>query len=150
MTLGYVRWLWADEWRGNVRVGWRRLRVRVAVVATAAAVISIGAFAVVWLVGSGRDGGNGGGVGAVNACITQTRFLVLVRPGYENSLVETIKDRVRDAVVGEVATDRPPTALGGAAAVNGRYDMSTATPLGRDATAIEGCWDRSFPIAPDA
>jgi hypothetical protein len=122
-------------------VDWRRLRARVAVVATAAAVISMGAFAVFAFVGSG-------GVGAFNACITQTRFLGLVRHGYGNSFVETIKDRVRDAVVGEVATDRPPTTLGGAAAVNGRYDMSTATPLGRDATAIEGCWGRFFPIAP--
>jgi hypothetical protein len=131
-------------------VDWRRLRARVAVVATAAAVISMGAFAVFAFVGSGGDGGNSGGVGAFNACITQTRFLGLVRHGYGNSFVETIKDRVRDAVVGEVATDRPPTTLGGAAAANGRYVMSTATPLGRDATAIEGCWDRFFPIAPDA
>ena len=129
---------------------WRRLRARVAVVATAAAVISMGAFAVFAFVGSGGDGGNSGGVGAFNACITQTRFLVLVRHGDGNSVVETIKDRVGDAVVGEVATDRSPTTLGGAAAANGRYVMSTATPLGRDATAIEGCWDRFFPVAPDA
>jgi hypothetical protein len=64
--------------------------------------------------------------------------------------VETIKDRVRDAVVGEVVTDRQLTTLGGAATANGRYVMSTATQLGRGATAIEGCWDRFFPIAPDA
>jgi hypothetical protein len=68
-----------------------------------------------------------------------------------SSLVETIEDRVHDAVVGEVATNRPPTTiLGGAAAANGRYVMSTATPLGRDASAIERCWDRFFPVAPDA
>lgn len=129
---------------------WLRLRASVAVVATAAAVISMGAFAILAFVGSGGDGGNSGGVGAFNACITQTRFLVLVRHGDGNSVVETIKDRVRDAVVGEIATDSPPITLGGAAAANGRYVMSTATPLGRDATAIEGCWDRFFPIAPNA
>lgn len=129
---------------------WLRLRASVAVVATAAAVISMGAFAILAFVGSGSDGGNSGRVGAFNACITQTRFLVLVRHGDGNSVVETIKDRVRDAVVGEIATDRPPTTLGGAAAANGPYVMSTATPLGRDATAIEGCWDRFFPIAPNA
>jgi hypothetical protein len=129
-------------------VDWRRLRARVAVAATAA-VISMGAFAVFAFVGSGGDG-NSGGVGAFNACITRTRFLVLVGHRDGNGFVETINDRVRDAVVGEVVTDRPPTTLGGAAAANGRYVMSTATPLGRDATAIEGCWDRFFPVAPDA
>ena len=112
-----------------------------------AAFISMGAVVVV-VVAFG--GSNSGGVGAFNACITQTRFLVLVRYGYGNSLVESIEDRVRDAAVGQVATDRPRTSLGGAGAVNGRYDLSTATPVGRDATAIEGCWDRFFPIAPDA
>ena len=30
------------------------------------------------------------------------------------------------------------------------YVMSTATPLGRDASAIVGCWDRFLPIAPGA
>ena len=129
---------------------WRRLRARVAVVATAVAVIPMGAFAVFAFVGTGGDGGNSGGVGAFNACITQTRFLGLVHRGYGNSFVETIQDRMRDAVVGEVAPGRSPTALGGASAANGRYVMSTATPVGRDATAIQGCWDRFFPIAPGA
>jgi hypothetical protein len=128
----------------------RRLRARVAVVATAAALISMGAFAVVAFVGSGGDGGNSGGIRAFNACITQTRFLGLARHGYGNSFSETIKDRMRHVAVGDVATDRPPSTVGGAAAANGRYVMSTATPLGRDATAIEGCWDRFFPIAPGA
>jgi hypothetical protein len=59
------------------------------------------------------SGGNSGGAGSFNACITQTRFLVLVRHGHGNSFVETIKDRERDAVVGEVATDRPATTLEG-------------------------------------
>jgi hypothetical protein len=55
-------------------VGRRRLGARVAMVATAAAVISMVAFAfaVVAFVGSGRDGRNSGGVAAFNACITQT------------------------------------------------------------------------------
>lgn len=120
---------------------WRRLGARIAIVATSAAVIWMGGLAVVAFVGSG----NSGGVRAFNACITQTRFLVLVRHGSEHSLIATIKDRGRGTVVGEVAAARTHT-LGGAAAVNGRYVMSTATPLGRDATAIEGCWDRFFPI----
>jgi hypothetical protein len=128
-------------------VDWRRFPARVAVAAVAA-VISMGAFAVFAFVGSGGDGSSR--VGAFNACITQTRFLFLVRHRDGNGFGETIKDRVRDAVVGEVVTDRPPTTLGGAAAANGRYVMSTATPLGHDATAIEGCWDRFFPVAPDA
>src|SRR5579864_3388965 len=70
--------------------------------------------------------------------------------GDEHSFAETIKDRVSDAIVGQVAPGQPPTTLGGAAAANGRYVISTATPLGRDAIAIEGCWDRFFPLAPDA
>lgn len=127
-------------------------------VVTAAVVISLTVIAVVAI--ASRSGGGGGGIGGFNACITQTRFLVLVRHQGGHSPVETIKERGRDAVVGEVvndrgrdavvggvATDQPPT-LGGAAAADGRYVMSTATPLGRDASAIEGCWDRSFPIAP--
>jgi len=131
-------------------VGWRRLGARVAMVATAAAVISMVAVAVVVFVGSGRDSRNSDGVAAFNACISQTRFLVPARHGSGNRVIETIKDRVRGAVVGEVDSGRTPTTLGGAAAANGRYVMSTATPLGRDATAIEGCWDRFFPIAPGA
>ena len=119
-------------------------------VVTAAAVISMVAFAVVALVGSGGDGVNSGGVAAFNACITQTRFLVLVGHEPGNSVIETIKDRVPGAVVGEVASGRTPPTLGGAAAANGRYVMSTATPLGRDANAIEGCWDRVFPMFPGA
>ena len=131
-------------------VGWRRQVARLAIVATAAGVIFMVAFGVVAFVSSGRGGGNNGGVAAVNACITQTRVLVLVRHGSGNGVVETIKDRARGAVVGEVASGRTPATLGGAAAANGRYVMSTATPLGRDATAIEGCWDRFFPSAPGA
>jgi hypothetical protein len=132
------------------RMSWRRLGARVAAAVTAAAVISMSAFAVVAIGGGGRDSGNSGGLEAFNACITHTRFLVLVRYGHGNSVVATIKDRVRGAVVGEVTAGRTTSTLGGAAAGNGRYVMSTATPLGRDATAIERCWDRFFPIAPDS
>jgi hypothetical protein len=132
--------------RDNVRVGWRHLLGRVALVATAAALVSMGTVVVFAFVG----GGNSGGVGAFNACVTQTRFLVLVRHGDANSFVETINDRVRGGVEGQVTAGRTPRILGGAAARNGRYVMSTATPVGRDASAIEGCWDRFFPVAPDA
>ena len=58
-------------------VDWRRFGTRLAMVATAAAVISMVALAVVALVGSGRGGGNSGDEAAFNACITQTRFLLL-------------------------------------------------------------------------
>jgi hypothetical protein len=119
-------------------------------VATAAAVLPMSAVAVVAVVGARGDGGNRGGLAAFNTCIIHTRFLVLVRHGDGNSVIETIRNPVRGAAVSEVASDRAPAILGGAAAANGRYVMSTATPLGRDATAIEGCWDRFFPVAPDA
>jgi len=130
-------------------VGWRHLGAGVAIVATTAAVIWMVTFAVVTFVDSGRDGRSSGSVAQVNSCITQTRFLVLVRHGSGNRVIETINDRVRGSVVGEVASGRWPT-LGGAPAANGRYVMSTATPLGRDATAIEECWDRVFPMFPGA
>jgi hypothetical protein len=106
------------------------------------------AFAVVAFVSGGGSSG-GGGVGGFNSCITGIRSLVLVRHGRENDVVETIKDRTLGAVVGEVAAGRHPNTLGGAAAGNGRYVMSTATPLGRDAVSIEKCWDGFSPIAPD-
>lgn len=62
-------------------------------VASAAAVISVVAFA-----------GRGGGAGAAfNACISQARFLVLVRHASGNKAIETIKDRAHGAVVGEFA-----------------------------------------------
>ena len=128
---------------------WRRLRTRIAVTAAAAAVISMAVFAAVAFVVSSGGGSSGGGVGGFNSCITGTRFLVLVRHGRENDVVETIKDRALGAVVGEVAAGRHPNTLGGAAAGNGRYVMSTRTPLGRDAVSIEKCWDSFSPIAPD-
>ena len=125
-------------------MGWRRLGGRAAV-ATVAAVVFMGTAVVVAFTG-GSSGG--GGIAAFNGCVTGTRFLVVVSDGPSNGLVETIEDRVHDGVVGEVATDRAPTTLGGAAAGNDGYLMSTATPLGRDATAIERCWDGVFPVAP--
>lgn len=134
----------------------RRLEARVLVAATAVAVLSIGVFASVAFVRNSRGDGNSGGrgksgdVGPFNVCIAQTRFLVLVRDGYANGVVETIKDQAHGAVVGEVATGPAPTRLGGAAAGDGRYVMSTATPLGRDASAIERCWDRFSQVTRDA
>jgi hypothetical protein len=112
-------------------------------VASAAGVIWVGALGTFAVVASG--GGGGGGIAAFNGCIRQARFLVLVRHGSGNGVIETIKDRARGAVDGEVASGRAAPSLGGAAAANGPYVMSTATPLGRDATAIELCWDRGFP-----
>jgi hypothetical protein len=105
--------------------------------------------AVFAFVSSSRGGSSSGGVRGFNSCITGTRFLVLARHGRENDVVETITDRAGGAVVGEVAAGRHPNTLGGAAAGNGRYVTSTATPLGRDATAIETCRDGFSPIAPD-
>ena len=116
-------------------------------VATAAAVISMVALALVALVGGG---GGRGGIAAFNGCIRQTRFLVLARPGSGTGVMETIKDGARRGVEGEVTSGQAPAILGGAAAANGPYVMSTATPLGRDARAIVGCWDRFLPIAPGA
>lgn len=123
-------------------------------VATAAAVISMVVLAVAVL--DGRRGGGvkafsgGGGLVAFNGCVRHTRFLALVRRGSNRGIIETIEDRARGTAQGEVASGRAPTMLGGAAAANGPYVMSTATPLGRDASAIERCWDRFFPIAPGA
>lgn len=121
-----------------------------AVVATAAVVIVLAGFVVVAVVGRNRDGG----IPAFGACITQSRFLILVPDAHVDSFddrvksfSEIIKDRARGGVVGEVTTDRSAFRLGGAAAANGRYFMSTATPLGRDATVIARCWGRFFPIA---
>ena len=125
-----------------------------AMVATAAAVISMVVLAVAVLGGRGGGGGSafngGGGVVAFNGCVRHTRFLALIRHGSKRGVIETIEDPARGTVQGDVAFGRAPTILGGAAAANGPYVMSTATPLGRDASAIERCWDRFFPIAPRA
>jgi hypothetical protein len=134
-------------------MGRRPLRERFAMVATAAVLISMVAVAAVVVAGrGGGDGGKGDGghIAAFNGCISQTGFLVLVRHGFGNGVIETIKDRAHGAVEAEVASGRAPTTLAGAAAANGPYVMSTATPLGRDASSIEECWDRFFPIAPGA
>ena len=90
---------------------------------------------------------------AFNACIHQTRFLVLTRHGSGNKVIEMIKDRARGAVVGEFArfpSERAAeafrTLLAGAAARNGRYVMRTTVAVGRDAGAVEVCFDRVFPL----
>ncbi len=112
-------------------------------VAAVLVLISMGAFTAVAF----SDGGRGGGMKQFDACITGSRFLVLTRHG-RGIVVETIKDRARRDVVGEVTVNRQPAVmLGGAAAEADGYVMSTATPVGRDARTIEECWDRPFPVA---
>ena len=124
---------------------WRRLaaRRREMVASVAAVILALGTYAVV----ASGSGGAGGGVTAFNACIRESRFLVVVRHRPGNGVVETINDRARGALEGDVASDRGAPVIGGAAAAGGRYVMSTVTPLGRDASAIERCWDSAFPIA---
>ena len=129
-------------------VGMRRLGTRVAAAATVAAVLWLSSVGAVAMFDGGSDGDHSGGVGVFNACISHTRFLVLVDRGSRNGVIETIRDRANRGLVGEVAAGRAPVTLGGAAAGDGRYLMSTATPLGRDASAIETCWDRFSPISP--
>lgn len=73
-------------------VGRPRLGVLVAMVASAAAVILVIALAIAAFAGRGRDAGT-----AFNACISQTRFLVLVRHGSGSKVIEKIKDRARSA-----------------------------------------------------
>jgi hypothetical protein len=123
-------------------VGWRG---SLAVVAIAGAVIFVG----IRLLGGG---GGRSGIATFYACIRETRFLVLVHEPRGGFVLEKITDRARGDLVGEVAVNRAfPVAsrpmLGGAAAATDRYLMSTATPDGRDASAIERCWDSFSPPA---
>jgi hypothetical protein len=125
-------------------VNWRGSRARAALVAIGVLVIAAGACAVVELSGSGDSGG----LHVFNACIAQKQFLVLVGHGNRHGVIETVTDRKSGGLVAEVADNRAdPMMLGGAAAVANRYVMSTATPLGRDASAIEECWDSYSPVA---
>jgi hypothetical protein len=132
-------------------MGWPRLGVRVAMLASGAAVLTIVAFAVVAFVGRG-----GGAEAAFNACISQPRFLVLVRHGSGNNVIEMIKDRAHGAVVGafallpsERAAEALTTTLAGFGARSDRYVVLTRVPaLDPDATAIERCWDRTVVSAP--
>lgn len=117
-------------------VGWRGL---LAVVVIVGAVI----LALVGFLG----GGGASGIAIFNGCISHTRYLVLVHEPRGSSAIETIHDRAHGGVVAEV-TGAHGAILPGAAAATGRYTMSTATPLGRDATAIERCWDKFSPVAP--
>jgi hypothetical protein len=95
-----------------------------------------------------RGTGNSRSIEQFNACVTHTRFLALASHGQDVGAIETIEDRALGTVVGEVtANHSPANTLGGAAAENDGYVMSTATPRSRDATAIEGCWDHNFPVA---
>jgi hypothetical protein len=121
-------------------------------VASAAAVISVVAFAVVAFAVVAFAGRGGGAGAAFNACISQTRFLVLARYASGSEAIEMIKDRAHGAVVGEFAllpseraAEAFSTTLAGSGAQNGRYVVFTTVPVGRDATAIELCFDRVFP-----
>jgi hypothetical protein len=132
------------------------------VAASVAAVSSVIAFAVFAVVAIGSSGSTGGGGGsgsaaAFNACISQTRFLVLEKHRAGNKVLEMIKDRAHGAVVGQFAvlpsvraTEalRTPFGIAGSGAVNGRYVLFTRTPLGRDASAIERCGEPEFPLVP--
>jgi hypothetical protein len=127
----------------------------VASVAAVILIVAVGAFAVVAPVG--RFGSRDGSVAAFNACIGQTRFLVLVRHGSGNKVIEMITDRANGAMVGEFAllpsvraAEALPTPFGiaGAGAANGRYVLFNRAPLGRDASAIERCGEPEFPVDP--
>jgi hypothetical protein len=125
------------------------------VAASAAAVSSVVAFAVFAVVAVGGSGG--GGVAAFNACISQTRFLVLAKHRSGNKVIEMIKDRAHGAVVGQFAllpsvraaeALPAPFGIAGAGAANGRYVLFTRAPVGRDASAIERCGEPEFPLVP--
>ena len=120
--------------------------MRLAVLAIGVAVIAAGADAVIAV--SNTDGK--GGLSVFNACLDQRRFLVLVRHGNQHGVIETLRDRKSGALMGEVVpnTGPLPIMLGGAAAATNHYVMSTSTPLGRDPSAIENCWDSYSPVAP--
>jgi hypothetical protein len=121
-------------------------RIRILLLAVTVAAIALGAYAAVALSTTGRSGG----LGVFNACIDQKQFLVLARNGNRHAVIETLKDRKNGVLMGEVThnTGPLPIMLGGAAAATNRYVMSTSTPLGRDPSAIEGCWDSYSPVAP--
>jgi hypothetical protein len=98
----------------------------------------------------GQQAGRSAGLRVFNACISRSQFLSLTSDRAGSGLVEVIDDRARGTKVGQVTSGRDAAILGGAAARNGRYTLSTATPLGRDAGVIERCWDQYSPIAPDS
>jgi hypothetical protein len=132
------------------------------VAASVAAVSSVVAFAVFAVLAIGGSSGTSGGAGsgsvaAFNACIGQSRFLVLAENRAGNKIIETLKDRANRAVVGQFAvlpsvreaeSLRTPFGIAGSGAVNGRYVLFTSIPLGRDASAIERCGEPEFPFVP--
>jgi hypothetical protein len=146
LRVGPERFGWQIRCRDNPRVVWKSSRARVAQAAVGVALIAAGAYAVV----VGNDSADSAGLRVFNACIAQKQLLVLVGHGNQHGVIETVTDRNSGALVGEVAADSRahPIMLGGAAAATNRYVMSTASPLGRDASAIEECWDSYSPIAP--
>lgn len=127
----------------------RRSAARIAVV-SAAATISAAVIAAVVVVSDAPGSGSGT---AFDACISQTRSLVLTHHRSGDKVIETIKDRAHSEVVGEFArlpseraAEAFPTPVTGAAARNGRYVMFTNDLVGRDPTAVERCFDRVFPL----
>lgn len=124
----------------------RSLRMRLALLTIGVVAIAASTYAVV----SASNSGDSGGLGVFNACLSQKRFLVLVRHRNQHGVIETLRDRKSGALMAEVVpnTGPLPVMLGGAAAATSRYVMSTSTPLGRDPSAIENCWDSYSPVAP--
>lgn len=128
-------------------------------VASAAAVTSTVALTAVALSGCGGGApavGHGPGQPeAFNSCVRQTRFLVVVPHRSGTTVIELIKARGHSAVVGGFAAlpsaraaNLFPTANAGSGARNGRYVMFTTVALGRNASAIQDCFDRFFPPSP--
>jgi hypothetical protein len=109
----------------------------------------MGVAALVLIIASDHGESSSDGLAAFNSCVVQHRFLAVTRHRHSSVLIETIDDRGHHALVAQVAPNRPRhrNMLGGAAAADAGYLMSTATPLGRDATAIENCWDSVWPVA---
>lgn len=116
-------------------------RERARVIATTMAALGACAVALVLYLANRTTG-----IAIFNNCITQARFLVLV-PHRQQPVIETIRDRGRGALVGQVVTAGAGPTLPGAAAATDQYLMSTPAPSGRDATAIEQCWDSYSPPA---
>jgi hypothetical protein len=124
-------------------MSWRRLATGLAIVAAAAALISV----VRVLKTSGSSINDE--VGAFNACIRQSRVLAITKHESGRTLVEMISDRADGGLVGEFAAFPsvrseesfrapigPPSGNG---AANGRLLVVTKGVTGRDANAIIRC-----------
>jgi hypothetical protein len=154
--------LWADVVGGIISaVDWRRLGERVLIVVTVAGVTWVAVWGVVALVRGPANGDPPPHAGKLfDACVAKARFLVLVRHRSKSEAIEKIKDRARDAVVGEftvfpsarAAMSGPGSGfrVTGTDSQDGRYDLTTVSVFGHDATTVENCWNRLFPLAPGA